>query len=143
MEALPASTEAAASPYEHPDSGKGIVDTAWARTVAGGEWFEDYRRLLRLSGLETEIRPVTANETFRFGDGRRVPCDTAYEIPVVIANTPMKVEVCVIPNSPLSLLLGRDFYKTYTPDILLKSRLLRLRDRQAPRVTSSNGRWSV
>ena len=63
------------------DSGKGIVDTACARTVAGGEWFEDYKRLLRLSDLETEIRPFTVNETFRFGDGRRVPCDTAYEIP--------------------------------------------------------------
>ena len=55
----------------------------------------------------------------------------------------MKVEFCVIPNSPLSLLLGCDFYKTYTPDILLKSRLLRLRDRQAPLITSSNGHWSV
>ena len=54
MEALPASTEAAASPFEHPDSGKGIVDTACARTVAGGEWFEDYKRLLRFPDLPTD-----------------------------------------------------------------------------------------
>ena len=96
---------------------------AHARPPAASGSKTTYKRLLRLSDLETEIRPVAVNETFRFGDGRRVPCDTAYEIPVVIANTPMKVEACVIPNSPLSLLLGRDFYKTYTPDILLKSRL--------------------
>ena len=61
LETLPASTEATTSPFEHPDSSKGIVDTACARTVAGGEWFEDYKRLLRLSDLETEIRPVTVN----------------------------------------------------------------------------------
>ena len=68
METLPASVEAPTSPFEHPDNGKGIVDTACARTVAGSERFEDYKRLLRLSDLETEIRPVAVKETLRNSD---------------------------------------------------------------------------
>ena len=50
MEALPASTEAAASPHEHPDSGKGIVDTACARSRR--------RRVVRgLQATSSLVRP--------------------------------------------------------------------------------------
>jgi hypothetical protein len=98
----------------HPDSGRGVTDTACAKTCAGSQWVDDYLAILKSLRLDSEVEAVKLEEVFRFGDGRRVVSAEAYKLPMVLCGRPMKVLVCVIPDSRLTLLLGRDFTRTTT-----------------------------
>ena len=91
------------------DSSRGVVDTAAARSVAGGVWTDDYLKKLDVLGLGHLVTRTSCNELFRFGDGVAVKCSEIICAPAVIANQPMMVSWRHLPGLKLSLLLGRDF----------------------------------
>ena len=110
----------------HPDSGKAVIDTACAMSVAGSEWFEDYTGLLRAFCLDHLLQTEPCREQFRFGNGGTLPSLRRVTVPAVICGLPMKISVCIVEGSKLVLLLGRDFLEQAQADVAVGRGLLRI-----------------
>ena len=91
------------------DLAQGVVDTAAARSVAGGAWTTHYLQQLDRLGLTSQVSKQAVDERFRFGDGQSVECYELITAPAVVANTALMISWRHLPGLNLSLLLGRDF----------------------------------
>ena len=120
----------------HPDSRQGIVDTACGKTVAGSTWVDDYVRCLTVLGLEGQIVRQQSGQVFRFGDGRDVKASETLLLPAVVCGRATKLNVCVVPG-PLPLLIGRDFYEAFKPDISYSRRTMSIGNHQSQLVSSA------
>jgi len=99
---------------EHPDSEKGVLDTACGKSVAGELWWKDYRQRLEALGLLDQVTERSCSESYRFGEGRVVPSSVEVEAPMCLGPLAVRVRFCIVPGS-LCLLLGKDFIEKFGP----------------------------
>ena len=91
--------------------GKGILDSACTKTVAGTAWMEEF-----LSLLNDEERDIVGKSSkysaslFRFGDGKESKSKKTLIIPVTIAGFKMKMEVDVV-DAEIPLLISKPTMK--------------------------------
>ncbi len=85
--------------------GKGILDSACTKTVAGVAWINEFLDLLtdkkRIQAKQSEKR----NSSFyRFGDGAESMCKKCIILPITIAGNNMKLKVDVVQSGILLLI---------------------------------------
>ena len=86
-------------------SGRGVLDTACASTVAGRTWIEDYINN-HLSGKERDkIVKSKGTKKFKFGGGSVITSEAEMKIPAVVAGKKVMITTDVV-NSEVPLLLG-------------------------------------
>ena len=87
--------------------GKGILDTACTKTVAGQTWIDEYLQLLSETERNTVEKSATSSKTlYRFGDGIESRSKKVIRIPMNIYGKQITVEVDVVDNE-IPLLISR------------------------------------
>ncbi|CAE7506765.1 GIP [Symbiodinium sp. CCMP2592] len=94
--------------YEVGDLGGGkllaITDTACSKTVTGQKWLEDYLRLAKASGIETQF--LNAQDDFRFGASRLFKATYTASIVMEVNGKHFVVRASVV-DGEVPLLLSR------------------------------------
>ena len=87
--------------------GKGILDTACTKTVAGVSWINEYLQMLSEKERNTvENSATSSNTVYRFGDGIETRSKKVLQIPLSICGKRIIEEVDVVDNE-IPLLISR------------------------------------
>ena len=80
-----------------------IIDTACTKTVAGKQWFDNFKANLTKHSLD-EIQYFPKSTRFKFGDGRKVQSTMRVIFPVMLAGKYCKINAEIVDeNIPLLL----------------------------------------
>lgn len=87
--------------------GYGVLDSACTKTVAGKVWMDEYLSTLNQEEFEKVKRSERkTNSVYRFGDGVESKSDKTLDLPALIGNKMMTIEVDVVDNK-IPLLISK------------------------------------
>ena len=86
-----------------------VIDTACTKTVAGKQWFDNFKANLTKHSLD-EIQYFPSSISFKFGDGRKVQSTMRVIFPVMLAGKYCKINTEIVDEN-IPLLLSKSSLK--------------------------------
>ena len=123
--------------------GKGILDSACTKNVAGAVWLEEYLAMLNESDREQVMKSEQQSSSlFRFGDGKESRSKKLVQIPVWIFGEKSLIEVDMVSND-IPLLISKPCMSEMGMSIDFGKNILSVGGKVVPLDVNSAGHYIV
>ena len=104
-----------------------VIDTAYSKTIAGKEWFDNYTKILDET-LLNKIDLFESHTPFKSGDGRNILSEKRAILPAKIGGTEYIINVEIL-NAKTPLLLSKSSLKKANTVIDLQNDIVKMFDK--------------
>ena len=118
-----------------------LLDCGASKTVCGKEWFQQYKQSLSNENQQ-KILTSDSNNTFRFGDGKRVKSQKCVSLPATIGSMDITINADIVDND-IPLLLSRDSMKKANMNLDFENDTVTILGERIPLVTTASGHYSI
>ena len=118
-----------------------LLDCGASKTVCGNEWFQQYQESLSDDNLR-KIKTSESNNSFRFGDGKRITSQKSVTLPASIGSMEVTIKADVV-DSDIPLLLSRDSMKKANMNLDFESDTITIFGEKIPLITTASGHYAI